>query len=92
MNLAKEFDWFSFNLSLSKKVLSRTRKAIVIDPSYISKSGKQTPWIGYFWSDYSGAAKRELEINCLKSQNILLQTLIFLRRTLLMGWPNSDSI
>jgi len=24
------------------------RKAIAIDPSYISKSGKQTPWIGYF--------------------------------------------
>jgi hypothetical protein len=26
------------------------RKAITIDSSYISKSGKCSPWIGYFWS------------------------------------------
>ena len=38
------------------------RKAIALDPSYISKSGKQTPWIGYFWSGSVGQAKRGLEI------------------------------
>jgi hypothetical protein len=38
------------------------RKAIAIDPSYISKSGKHTPWIGYFWSGCAGQAKRGLEI------------------------------
>lgn len=32
------------------------------DPSYISKSGKCTPWIGYFWSGTAGQAKRGLEI------------------------------
>jgi hypothetical protein len=42
--------------------MTGTRKAIAIDPSYISKSGKQTPWIGYFWYGYAGAAKRGLEI------------------------------
>lgn len=32
MNSAKNFDWLSFNLSLPKKVLTGTRKAIAIDP------------------------------------------------------------
>jgi hypothetical protein len=62
MNSAKDFDWLSFSLSLSKRILTGTRKGITIDPSYISKSGKQTPWIGYFWSGCAGAAKRGLEI------------------------------
>lgn len=62
MNFSKEFDWFDFNLSLSEKVLPGVRKAIAIDPSYISKSGKQTPWVGYFWSGAGGMAKRGLEI------------------------------
>ncbi|WP_321436018.1 transposase [uncultured Bacteroides sp.] len=62
MNSAKEFDWLSFNLSLSRRILTGTRKAIAVDPSYISKSGKQTPWIGYFWSGCAGAARRGLEI------------------------------
>lgn len=62
MNFSKDFDWLDFNLSLSEKVLPGARKAIAIDPSYISKSGKQTPWIGYFWSGAAGMAKRGLEI------------------------------
>ena len=31
-------------------------------PSYIPKSGKKTPWIGYFWSGCAGEYKRGLEI------------------------------
>ncbi len=42
-NFSKDFDWLEFNLSLSDKVLTGDRKAIAIDPSYISKSGKNTP-------------------------------------------------
>ena len=38
------------------------RKAIAIDASYISKSGKKTPYIGKFWSGYASAMKRGLEI------------------------------
>ena len=26
-----------------------------IDPSYITKSGHKTPWIGYFWSGVAGS-------------------------------------
>ena len=56
------FDWFAFNGSIISKHLTGKRKAIAIDPSYIPKSGKKTPWIGYFWSGCAGQAKRGLEI------------------------------
>ena len=48
------FDWFAFNGSIISKYLTGKRKAIAIDPSYIPKSGKKTPWIGYFWSGCAG--------------------------------------
>ena len=41
-NFSKDFDWLEFNLSLSDRVLTGDRKAIAIDPSYITKSGKNT--------------------------------------------------
>ena len=56
------FDWFAFNDSIISKHLTGKRKAIAIDPSYIPKSGKKTPWIGYFWSGCAGNYKRGLEI------------------------------
>ena len=54
------FDWFAFNGSIISKHLTGKRKAIAIDPSYIPKSGKKTPWIGYFWSGCAGEYKRGL--------------------------------
>lgn len=60
---SKKFDRVQYNLNLMGKLFgSNDRKAIAIDPSYISKSGKHTPNIGYFWSGVAGAAKRGLEI------------------------------
>ncbi|RGM53581.1 hypothetical protein, partial [Parabacteroides distasonis] len=56
------FDWFAFNNSIISKHLTGKRKAIAIDPSYIPKSGKKTPWIGYFWSGCAGEYKLGLEI------------------------------
>ena len=61
-NFSKSFDWLSFNLSVADKVLTGYRKAIAIDPSFISKSGNHTPWISYFWSGTSSMAQRGLEI------------------------------
>ena len=55
----KEFDWIRYNMELMNTLFDRNdRKAIAIDPSYISKSGKHT----YFWSGCAGQAKRGLEI------------------------------
>lgn len=58
----RRFDWLSFNAGL---VDSHTgnRVAIAFDPSYISKSGKRTPYIGRFWSGCAKTAKRGLEIS-----------------------------
>ena len=57
----KEFDWIRYNMELMNTLFGRNdRKAIAIDPSYVSKSGKHTPWIGYFWSGCAGQAKRGL--------------------------------
>ena len=56
------FDWFAFNGSVISKHFTGKRKAIAIDPSYIPKSGRKTPRIGYFWSGCAGDYKRGLEI------------------------------
>lgn len=57
-----DFNWFAFNEHIINKYLTSQRKAIAIDPSYIPKSGKKTPWIGYFWSGVAADYKRGLEI------------------------------
>ena len=60
---SKSLNWLRFNVSLALRYFSSDgRKAIAIDPSYISKSGKKTPHIGRFWSGCAGAVKHGLEI------------------------------
>lgn len=62
-NFSKPFPWIDFNIELGKHLFqSSTRKAIAIDPSYISKSGKHTQGIGQFWSGCAQAVKHGLEI------------------------------
>lgn len=59
----RKFDWREFNLSLVRKRFSvSARKAIAINASYISKSGRKTPYIGKFWSGCASQMKRGLEI------------------------------
>jgi Transposase DDE domain len=60
----KPFPFLDFNKEL---VLSHggERFAIAFDPSYISKSGKFTPGLGWYWSGCAGHAKRGLEIGGL---------------------------
>lgn len=58
----RKFDFFDFNSKMVKQHCG-SRKAIAFDPSYISKSGKHTPGVGYFWSGCAGKAKWGLEIN-----------------------------
>ena len=60
-NFRKKFDWIAFNQSFVQKQAGH-RYAIAIDPSFVSKSGKKTPGIGYFWSGCAQAVKRGLEI------------------------------
>lgn len=60
----KDFDWSSFNSQLIKASCSE-ELIIGFDPSYISKSGKHTPGLGYFYSGVAGSYKKGLEIGSL---------------------------
>ena len=57
-------DTVTFNLWMAKQYFKGSIgvKALAIDPSYISKSGRHTPGLGYFWSGVAGKAKWGLEI------------------------------
>lgn len=57
----ERFDFFGFNKALSMPYIGK-RNAVAFDPSFIPKSGKQTPGIGYFWSGCAGRALRGIEI------------------------------
>jgi hypothetical protein len=63
-NFAKPFNFSEFNSALVKANCSE-KLGIIFDPSYISKSGKHTPGVGYFWSGSAGKMKRGLEIGAL---------------------------
>ena len=60
-NFRQSFDWLGFNAQFTER-MDGQRAAIAIDPSYISKAGKKTPGVGYFWSGCAGAPKWGLEI------------------------------
>lgn len=60
----KDFDWLCFNMNLAadRFQYGMERLAIAIDPSYVSKAGKNTAHIGRFWSGCASAVKHGLEI------------------------------
>lgn len=57
----KPFDFMAFNSELVQQHGSG-HYIIALDPSFIAKSGKKTPGIGYFWSGQAGRTKRGLEM------------------------------
>jgi len=77
-NFRKVFDWIAFNQCFVHKQANHLY-AIAIDPSYISKSGKHTPGIGYFWSGCAQATKRGLEILGIAIVDIITKEAIALR-------------
>lgn len=60
-NYARDFDFAKFNTLLCQRYCSEL-KIVGFDPSFISKSGKQTPGAGYFWSGCAGHSKWGIEI------------------------------
>lgn len=61
-NFERSFNWLAFNFEL---IMAYTlpERIVVFDPSYVSKSGKFTPGVGWHWSGCAGAAKWGLEID-----------------------------
>ena len=60
----RSVNWLEMNMWLSAFAFKegKGRNAIVIDPSFIKKAGKHTPYVGTFWSGCADAVKRGLEI------------------------------
>ena len=65
----KSFDFMSFNKELILEHGSG-HFTIAFDPSYISKSGKSTPGVGYYWSGVAGRSKWGLEIGGIATIDI----------------------
>jgi len=63
------FDFLLFNKELISQHCSK-HLTIAFDPSYISKAGKSTPGLGYFWSGCAGKAKWGLEIGGIAAIDI----------------------
>lgn len=60
-NFKKKFDWCDFNIGMRLDDICGMI-AIALDHSFIKKSGKKTPGLGYYWSGCASAVKRGLEI------------------------------
>lgn len=65
----KSFDYLSFNKELIMENGSG-HYTIAFDPSYISKSGKSTSGVGWYWSGVAGKTKWGLEIGGLAAIDI----------------------
>jgi len=65
----KPFNFMDFNKNITLNHGSG-HFVIAFDPSYISKSGKETPGVDKFWSSVAGAAKFGLEIGGIAAIDI----------------------
>lgn len=75
---AKPFDFGLFNRELISQSCGIERIA-AFDPSYITKSGKHTPGVGWHWSGSAGKAKWGLEIGGLAVIDIASYTAMHLQ-------------
>jgi hypothetical protein len=64
INYEKAFDFKGFNAELISQYCGQER-IWIFDPSYMSKSGKHTPGVGYFWSGCASAMKWGIELSAL---------------------------
>jgi uncharacterized membrane protein len=87
----KRFDFFSFNKALIKLYV-HGKTAIAFDPSYISKSGKKTPGVGYFWSGCAGRAKWGLEFCGLAVLDLTRQTAFHLNGFQTMDLQDDETL
>jgi Transposase DDE domain len=67
------FEFATFNHLLITNYTGKER-IVAFDPSYISKSGKHTYGVGYFWSGCAQAMKKGLEIAGLAAVDVANQS------------------
>jgi hypothetical protein len=64
LNYEKDFDFKTYNTALIRRYCG-DELIWIFDPSYLAKSGKHTPGVGYFWSGSAGSMKWGLELSAL---------------------------
>lgn len=79
-NFEKPFDFALFNRELIQATCGPERIA-AFDPSYLAKSGRHTPGVGWHWSGSAGKAKWGLEIGGLAVVDVTNNTAMHLRST-----------
>src|SRR5690625_364390 len=87
----KRFSFLVFNKLMVQQYGSK-HLAIAFDPSYISKSGRQTPGTGYFWSGVAGQSKWGLEIGGLAAVDIENHTAFHLDAVQTIGLKEQESL
>jgi hypothetical protein len=90
-NFDKDFDFLNFNRLLVEQTCSE-EVAIAFDPSFISKSGKYTPGLGYFWSGGAGRAQKGLEIGGFGAIDIVNNTCMHLIAKQTLDHKKYDSL
>lgn len=76
-NFEKPFDFALFNRELIRQTCGHEPIA-AFDPSYVAKSGKHTPGVGWHWSGSAGKTKWGLEIGGLAVVDIANNTAMHL--------------
>lgn len=76
-NFKRPLDWATFNYHLIMQTTAPERFN-VFDPSYLSKSGKHTPGVGWHWSGCAGKAKWGLEIGAFSVVDVVNHTAMHL--------------
>ena len=72
-SFARGFDFFEFNRQLVKRYGSK-EIFLGFDPTHISKSGKHTHGLDYFWSGKEQRVKKGLELGCLAAIDVKNKT------------------
>ena len=76
-HFGRPMDWATFNYHLIMQSTARERFNS-FDASYLSKSGKHTPGVSWYWSGCAGKAKWGLEIGAFAVVDVLNHTAMHL--------------
>ncbi len=72
---AKPFEFVAFNRAVINESLGReSERIIVLDASFVSKSGKQTYGLDYFWNGCHRRSEKGLEVSSVAIVDVLRNT------------------
>lgn len=91
INYEKGFDFKTYNTELIQTYCG-DELIWLFDPSYLAKSGKHTPGVGYFWSGCAGSMKWGLELSALAIGDIENHTAMHYHATQTQALKGEESL